>query len=117
MSVVRSAERLDLSSAMTAPSARKLKILCLHGYLQNSKVGQLFCMLLSTSESSCAMVCQEFAGKLGSLRKALKSRADFIFIDAPHVVPSQHDMPESTSSEQRAWWTWEACNLPSTSCM
>lgn len=63
------------------------------------------------------MVSQDFAGKLGSLRKALKSRADFVFVDAPHLIPANSDEPESTSSEQRAWWTWEACSVACIFCV
>lgn len=65
---------------------RKLRILCFHGYQQNAK---------------------DFAGKLGSLRKALKSRAELIFIDAPHLVKADDSISEPCASESRAWWTWQ----------
>lgn len=43
----------------------KLKLLCLHGYLQTGDV---------------------FRMRTGSMRKALKSRVEFVFIDAPYLV-------------------------------
>ena len=51
---------------------------------------------------------QDFAGKLGSLRKALKSRAELVFIDAPHLVDADESISEPFASEPRAWWTWQA---------
>ena len=81
------------AAATAAPSApeRKLRILCLHGYLQNAEV---------------------FRSRLGSMRKALKSRAEFIFIDGPHLAyhqPEPEDASELTeggnsSSQGRSWW-------------
>eukprot|EP00884_Botryococcus_braunii_P014639 jgi/Botrbrau1/23176/Bobra.0041s0027.1 len=69
----------------------KCRILCLHGYRQNKDV---------------------FKSKMGSWRKALKSRAEFVFLDAPHLVeldgPSNgegDDVEPGTSA--RAWWKWE----------
>ncbi|MQL88227.1 hypothetical protein Taro_020790, partial [Colocasia esculenta] len=49
----------------TGPS-KKLRILCLHGFRQNSS---------------------GFKGRTGSLAKKLKKIADFIFVDAPHELP------------------------------
>lgn len=54
---------------------------------------------------------QDFAGKLGSLRKALKSRAELIFIDAPHLVDADESISEPFVGEPRAWWTWQASSL------
>lgn len=54
---------------------------------------------------------QDFAGKLGSLRKALKSRAELIFIDAPHLVKADDSISEPGASEPRAWWTWQASSF------
>lgn len=54
---------------------------------------------------------QDFAGKLGSVRKALKSRAEFVFIDAPHFVDADQSLSEPSLSEPRAWWTWQASYL------
>ncbi|GMH39510.1 hypothetical protein BSKO_07408 [Bryopsis sp. KO-2023] len=67
----------------------KLKVLCLHGYLQNGEM---------------------FRGKIGSWRKALKSRLEFEFIDAPHLV---HEAGEDEIKNAggrpggRSWWLWE----------
>jgi hypothetical protein len=41
-------------------SPNKLKMLCLHGYLQNADV---------------------FRSRMGSTRKALKSRCEYVFVD------------------------------------
>jgi len=75
---------------------RKLKILCLHGYLQNGAL---------------------FKNKTGSLRKALRSRCEFVFADGPHSVSIASDKDanecdatgsESTAGKQtvgpRAWF-------------
>ncbi|PRW45017.1 Glucose-induced degradation 4 [Chlorella sorokiniana] len=68
---------------------RKLRILCLHGYLQNGEI---------------------FRSRIGSLRKALKSRAEFVFVDAP--FPAEGDasaVAESggdSSQQGRSWWQW-----------
>lgn len=52
-----------------------LRVLCLHGYRQNGTM---------------------FREKTGSLRKLLKKQvADFVFIDAPHLIPM-----EETDHEQ-----------------
>ncbi|CAD7700868.1 unnamed protein product [Ostreobium quekettii] len=67
---------------------RKLRFLCLHGYLQNSEM---------------------FRGKMGSWRKGLKSRVEFVFIDAPHVA---FDADNGTAAEcggrpgGKSWWLW-----------
>ncbi|KAL4518337.1 hypothetical protein Ndes2526A_g01226 [Nannochloris sp. 'desiccata'] len=76
---------------MTVPTeARKLKILCLHGYLQNAEI---------------------FRSRIGSMRKSLKSHAEFVFVDAPYLTESatEQDVAESggsTASEGRTWWQW-----------
>ncbi|EPS62576.1 hypothetical protein M569_12213, partial [Genlisea aurea] len=49
-----------------APSRRKLRILCLHGFRQNAS---------------------GFRGRTRSLAKKLKDVADLVFIDAPHELP------------------------------
>ncbi|KAK7598137.1 hypothetical protein V9T40_006372 [Parthenolecanium corni] len=56
-------------------SAKKTRILCLHGYRQSAKT---------------------FKEKLGAFRKLLKNEAEFIFLDAPHVV--------NGVDEERSWW-------------
>ncbi|BDA48958.1 Esterase OVCA2 [Coccomyxa sp. Obi] len=78
----------------SAPDAvdRKLRILCLHGYLQNAEV---------------------FRGRIGSLRKGLKSRAEFFFVDAPHLAQGEEAEIRAaggTGDHPRAWWTWEDLN-------
>lgn len=68
----------------------KLKMLCLHGYLQNAEV----CMVghhLSIILTSILFVIHNafpkiFRSRMGSMRKALKSKCEFVFVDAPHVV-------------------------------
>ena len=44
---------------------RKMKILCLHGYMQNADV---------------------FRKRTGALRRALKSTCEFVFLDAPYLI-------------------------------
>uniref|UniRef100_A0A7S0UTR4 Serine hydrolase domain-containing protein n=1 Tax=Polytomella parva TaxID=51329 RepID=A0A7S0UTR4_9CHLO len=63
----------------------KSTILCLHGYTQNSEV---------------------FRARIGSIRKALKSRADFIFLNGPFPakqLPGQSEAVQGGLS----WWDWE----------
>lgn len=43
----------------------KFRVLCLHGYGQSAEM---------------------FRNRIGSMRKALKSRVEFVFVDAPHAV-------------------------------
>ncbi|KAM3575761.1 hypothetical protein VYU27_002380 [Nannochloropsis oceanica] len=64
-SINNSASPPPLPSSPQPTHRRKAKILCLHGYLQSASV---------------------FRGKIGSLRKGLKSKAEFIFVDAPFVA-------------------------------
>ena len=44
---------------------QKLRVLCLHGFTQNGET---------------------FRQRTGSIRKQLKKKIDFVFIDAPHDV-------------------------------
>ncbi|CAF0799745.1 unnamed protein product [Adineta ricciae] len=68
-----------------------LRILCLHGYRQNGTM---------------------FREKTGSLRKLLKKHvAEFVFIDAPHIILAQDNTNEQDSnatatsrSNERGWW-------------
>lgn len=60
----------------------KLNILCLHGYRQNA---------------------ESFRSKTGSVRKCLKSLANFTYIDAPHLAKPLNEGDESVA-EQRSWW-------------
>ncbi|XP_032681807.1 esterase OVCA2 [Odontomachus brunneus] len=57
-------------------TSTKLRILALHGYVQSDVI---------------------FSAKLGSLRKGFKKEIDFIFIKAPHEVPS-------TDGNGYGWW-------------
>jgi len=55
-----------------------LRILCLHGYRQNGNM---------------------FREKTGSLRKLLKKHvAEFVYIDAPHLIPIQDNMNEQDTN-------------------
>ncbi|KAL6760299.1 alpha/beta-hydrolase [Haematococcus lacustris] len=73
-----------------ASLGKKLKLLCLHGYTQNAET---------------------FSSRIGSLRKALKSRCDFVFVDAPFPstgLPGSDDADEAQglASGGRSWWQW-----------
>lgn len=45
---------------------------------------------------------------MGSTRKALKSRYDFVFVDAPHVVDAatQAQLADGVVDNARTWWRW-----------
>ncbi|KAI5068241.1 hypothetical protein GOP47_0016586 [Adiantum capillus-veneris] len=63
------------------PSARrKLRILCLHGFRQSAS---------------------SLKGRLAALTKKLKGMAEFVFVDAPHVVPLIFTKTETRSHEQK----------------
>ncbi|GFR40415.1 hypothetical protein Agub_g989, partial [Astrephomene gubernaculifera] len=71
-----------------APPNPKLKLLCLHGYMQNAEI---------------------FRSRLGSMRKALKSRVEFVFVDAPFEAQGLPDEdPDEVQGvrEGRSWWQW-----------
>lgn len=51
-----------------------LKVLCLHGYRQSG---------------------QGFRTKTGGMRKHLKKRCEYVFVDAPHQIPETEDL---------GWW-------------
>ncbi|KAK1318486.1 Rhodanese-like domain-containing protein 6 [Acorus calamus] len=67
--------------------SRKLRILCLHGFRQNAS---------------------NFKGRTSSLAKKLKSIAELVFVDAPHVLPfvyqpremEPHRSPRAAPSQQ-----------------
>ena len=72
--------------------APPLRILCIHGYRQNSA---------------------SFRQKLGAFRKACGKRAEYVFIDAPHAVPTKKEEQEETGAddkvedkngEELGWW-------------
>jgi hypothetical protein len=73
------------SDEMAAPEGGKLRLLCLHGYMQTGGV---------------------FRMRIGSWRKALKSRADFAFIDAPYPAAQPDGEASDEAPGGRAWWTW-----------
>ena len=56
-----------------APVARKLQILCLHGYRQSGK---------------------SFREKLGGFRKAVAKVAELTFMTAPHSVPGGQEQEQ-----------------------
>lgn len=59
-----------------------LRILCLHGYRQNGSM---------------------FREKTGSLRKILKKQvAEFVFIDAPHLIPLEENANEQAATASTA---------------
>lgn len=60
----------------------KLRLLCLHGYRQDASA---------------------FRSKIGSLRKALKTKAEFVFLDGPYRSESTSNIEDI---EGRAWWKW-----------
>ena len=109
---------------MAQPLAeRKLRLLCLHGYMQNAAVYNLSsasCLSLlqrhaSQVASTTRCSTQVFRARVGSLRKALKSRADLVFVDGPHAVTAADGVlaaeAGAASTHQRAWWSWQVCSL------
>jgi len=106
---------------MTQPLAEgRLRVLCLHGYMQNAEV-QL------SRRRACPRKCahrewardtpalrtlQVFRARVGSLRKALKSRADLVFVDGPHAVTAVDSglaaEAGGADTHQCAWWSWQA---------
>ncbi|OXB73402.1 UNVERIFIED_CONTAM: hypothetical protein H355_017056 [Colinus virginianus] len=61
--------------------ARPLRLLALHGYRQSGR---------------------RFHQRTGSLRKALRGRAELLAIDAPHLVPAIEG--EAGDDPPRGWW-------------
>lgn len=52
---------------------------------------------------------QVFRSRIGSLRKALKSRAEFFFMDAPYLAEPDSDAAVADSGGERglqgcSWW-------------
>jgi predicted esterase len=92
------------ASQASSVAPRLLKVLCLHGYLQDAAI---------------------FKSRIGSMRKALKSRLEFVFIDAPFMaspsaLASQSSQGPQQASEEaadesgteavgqgRSWWQWQ----------
>ena len=53
---------------------------------------------------------QVFNQKTGSVRKALKSLAEFHYVDAPHEAKLQEAEAAANgpgAGARRAWWTWQ----------
>lgn len=62
----------------------ELRLLCLHGYGQSAR---------------------RFRARTGALRKALRGRAELLYLDAPHRLPAQPGEPEEEEEEApRGWW-------------
>ncbi|XP_026862296.2 esterase OVCA2 [Electrophorus electricus] len=74
---------------MSKDAVLPLRILCIHGYRQNSS---------------------SFREKTGALRKLLKKQVEFLYINAPHQLPpisnsQEQEKPASAGDEdQRGWW-------------
>lgn len=75
-------------------ASSKIKVLCLHGFTQNAEV---------------------FRRRTGSIRKPLKSKVDFVFVDGPHsaagAFPDAERRALGTDDDDgadgvgpRAWW-------------
>lgn len=79
----------------TKGGLKKLKLLSLHGYLQHGSL---------------------FSSKIGSFRKGLKSRAEFVFLDAPfEVTADESDLTAQAGDAReggRCWWRWSSENGP-----
>ena len=101
----------------------KLQVLGVHGYLQDSQVWlarSLACRSCTARLDKRARpvitaaehlhTLQVFNQKTGSVRKALKSLAEFHYVDAPHEALAQEADAAAYgagSSTRRAWWTWQ----------
>ena len=79
---------------------------------------QTRCHLLLCKKNTIEVgVLQVFRGRIGSLRKGLKSRAEFFFVDAPHLAQGEEAEIRAaggTGDHPRAWWTWEVTVLRET---
>lgn len=73
-------------AAPAPPPPPPLRILALHGFVQNAAV---------------------FRERTGSLRKALRSSAELVFVDGPHDASGAFDEPGGESNapaDPRGWW-------------
>ncbi|KAJ8417261.1 hypothetical protein AAFF_G00284880 [Aldrovandia affinis] len=74
-----------MSAAVSVP----LRILCIHGYRQNSG---------------------SFRDKTGALRKLLKKQVEWVYMNAPHSVPQRTDVVQEQKEvakdeeDPRGWW-------------
>lgn len=89
MDLQNTRDALEAETNTSTSQRPPLKILCLHGYMQNGSV---------------------FRNKIGSMRKAMKRRAEFVFVDAPFVVKELQDGQEQ---QGRSWWEWTDATRPS----
>eukprot|EP01025_Chloroclados_australasicus_P016937 TRINITY_DN1863_c0_g1_i1.p2 TRINITY_DN1863_c0_g1~~TRINITY_DN1863_c0_g1_i1.p2 ORF type:complete len:236 (-),score=12.64 TRINITY_DN1863_c0_g1_i1:753-1460(-) len=66
----------------------KMNVLCFHGYMQNAEL---------------------FRSRIGSIRKALKSKANFLFLDAPYAADNsifENGSNQEERGEGRSWFQW-----------
>ncbi|CAI5794617.1 Esterase OVCA2 [Podarcis lilfordi] len=72
---------------MSARGGGRLRLLCLHGYRQSADI---------------------FRARTGSLRKALRGRAELLYVDAPHSVdaplPSGEAASGALEADSKGWW-------------
>lgn len=61
----------------------KLKVLCLQGYRQNSKI---------------------FRERSGGFRKLFKKHIDFTFVTAPHDIPEDDNLARPEEEREKGWW-------------
>jgi predicted esterase len=61
----------------------KVRILCFHGYRQNVKL---------------------FREKTGGFRKLLKKTVDFVFVEAPHIIPEPNNVDLDEELKERGWF-------------
>ncbi len=62
---------------------------------------------------------QVFRGRIGSLRKALKARCEFFFVDAPHLARGEEAELRAAggaADRPRSWWNWEVGDLAAPPC-
>ena len=69
---VRARPRSRAEKMAPPPPEDKLKVLCLHGFTQNAEA---------------------FRARTGSVRKNLKSRIEFVFLDGPHSAEGAKPTP------------------------
>ena len=117
------------NSNQALPAGEKLRILCLHGYQQSGEVG---CARRGASAPCAQPPCrwsqaqqcsddeQVFSSRIGSVRKALRSRADFHFVDAPTLARPEPGWASETNEKRpvgRTWWEWTVRLLCCVACI
>ena len=70
------------------------------------------------AEGVACAAAQVFSSRIGSVRKALKSRVEFVFVDAPQLADPEPSEAGGTSERPvgRTWWTWKARAITWTAC-